>query len=116
MNRFYYTIFYSILPIFNGNIFHWPDTVSGLNKIIFGVLTITTILLICIINIVGYFSVLYIIKHTDLEKKYPKFKPIIKYYENTSIIFLIIEIIFVISILLLIIGLCAQLIYTSHDL
>jgi hypothetical protein len=63
------TLFFALLPFINGNLFNWPDTISGVNKIVLGVLTISTILLYCILNIVFYFGCLYIIKHTELEKK-----------------------------------------------
>lgn len=109
-------ILFALLPIFNGSMFTWSDSISGVNKIILGILIITTILLYCIINIVLYFGCLYLIKHTELEKKYPKLIPIIKYYQNTSIIFLIIEIIFVISTLLVVIGLCTHLLYISNTI
>lgn len=77
---------------------------------------ITTILLYCIINIVFYFGCLYLLKYTEFENKYPKLSPIIKYYQKTSIIFLIIVIIFVILTLLVTIGLCSHLLYISNSI
>lgn len=56
---------YSILPFIHGHILGLVDSVSSINKIILGVLTITIILLYCLINIIGYFCVLYLIKHTE---------------------------------------------------
>jgi hypothetical protein len=106
---------YALLPFINGNLMSSVDSISSINKIILGVLTITITILYCLINIMGYFGCLYIIKHTELEKKYPKLKTIVKYYQNTSVVFLVIEIIFVISILLLVIGLCLHLLYISKD-
>lgn len=111
-----YNVYFALFPFINVNLFSAPDSVSGVNKILFGVLTFTTILLYCLINILGYFGFLYIMKHTELEQKYPKWKPIFKYYENTSIVFLIIEILFVLLSLLLVIGLCVQLLYISKDI
>lgn len=105
--------FYVLFPFIDTNLFNSTNNLSNIQKVLLGVLTTTVILLYCIINIVGYFSVLYIIKHTELEKKYPKFSPIIKYYQNTNIIFLIIEIVFVIFILLLVIVMCSHLLYIS---
>lgn len=78
------SILYAVLPFISGNLFSLPDTLSGLNKMLVGVVTIISILLYCFINLVGYFACIYIIKHTDLAKKYPKFSPIIKYYERRS--------------------------------
>jgi hypothetical protein len=111
MGRNNKTIIYGLLPFINGDLFNLPSTLSSMHKVISGILTICVVLLYCIINIIGYFSCLYIIKHTELEKKYPKLSPIIKYYEKTSIIFLVIEIISVILILLIAIGLCVHLLY-----
>jgi len=111
-------IVYALLPFTFSidNLFSSVNTVSAINRILLGVVTITLILLYSIINIVAYFACLYIIKHTELENKYPKLKPVINYYQNTSITFLIIEIIFVVSTLLLVIGLCLHFIYTSNDI
>jgi hypothetical protein len=111
LNNKYY---FSLLPIINWDIFTVPATMSGLNKIIFGILGFAIILLYSIINIVAYLGIMYIIKYTNLEDKYPKLKPIIKYYQGTSTIFLIIEIIFVIGSLLIIIGLCLHLLYINN--
>jgi len=107
-------VYFALFPFFNLDMFNAPDSLSGVNKIIVGVLTFTIIILYCVLNIVGYFGCLYLIKHTDLENKYPKLKPIIKYYLKTSIVFLIVEIIFVISSLLLIIGVCSHLLYITN--
>lgn len=107
--------YFALLPFINSSLLSAPESLSAVNKIIYGVLTFTIILLYCIINIIGYFGVLYIIKYTDLQTKYPKLSPIIKYYQNTSFVFLIIEIIFVIFSLLLIIFLCIHLLYISNN-
>lgn len=110
-------LLYALFPFtfINDNLFSSVNTVSAINRILLGVVTIALILVYCIINIVAYFACLYIIKHTELENKYPKLKPVIKYYQNTSIIFLIIEIIFVVSTLLLVIGLCLHFLYISNN-
>ena len=108
-------LYLSLIPFINVD--WWPitisapDSLSGLNKLIFSTLIFSVIILWCIINIIGYFGSLYIVKYTDLESKYPKFKPIFKYYLNTSTVFLVIEIVFVLSTLLLIIGICLHLLY-----
>ena len=107
---------YALLPLVTGYITNSVDSISSVNKVISGILIITVTILFCLINIIGYFGCLYIIKHTDLEKKYPKLKPIVKYYQNTSVVFLIIEIIFVFSTLLLVIGICLQLLYIANEI
>lgn len=112
VNNFYF----ALIPFIITNIFSVPESVSAVNKIVFGILTFTTILLYCIINITGYFGILYLMKYTELENKYPKLRPFIKYYQKTNVILLIFEIFFVISSLLLVIVLCLHLLYISKDL
>jgi hypothetical protein len=107
-------LYFALFPFINVDIFNAPTNISGFTKIVFGLLIFNIILLYCIVNIVAYFGIIYIIEHTDLEQKYPKFRPIIKYYKNTSIIFLIIEIIFVILYILVNIGVCLHLLYLSN--
>ena len=109
-------IIYALLPFLNDSILKMPDSLSAVNKIIFGVLIFTIVILYSIINIIGYFGSLYIIKHTELESKYPKWSRIIKYYQKSNIVLLIIEIIFVISVLLFIIGFCIYLLYYSNEI
>ena len=88
-----------------------PDTASGMDKFLFGILSISLILLWCIINITGYFLTLYIIHYTDLANKYPKYTKLINYFKNANIMYIIIEIIFIIIILLSTIAVCIKLIY-----
>lgn len=107
---------YSLLPFITGYITNSVDSISSVNKVISGVLIITVTILFCLMNIIGYFGGLYIIKHTDLESKYPKLKPIVKYYHNTNIVLLIIEIIFVFFVLLFVIGFCIYLLYYSNEI
>jgi len=77
----------TLILLINDFLFNKPDTIEGLNKIILNVLIISTLLLYSIIIIVFYFGCLFIIRNTELENKYPKLKPIIKYYLNTSYFF-----------------------------
>lgn len=112
-NKYYYSLF-PFIPFLGSDILNGPSTLSGINKVILAVLSFTIILLYCILNIVAYAGVLYIIKYNDLEQKYPKLRPIIKYYQNTSIILIIVEIIFVVSSLVLVVGLCLHLLYLGN--
>lgn len=104
----------SLIPFMNLDWLSAPESLYGINKLIFSILIFSVIILWCIINIIGYFGSLYLIKYTDLETKYPKFKPIFKYYLSTSTVFLIVEIVFVISTLLIIIGVCIHLLYITN--
>ena len=40
-------------------------------------------------NVVGYLIALYLVNKYDVETKFPKFKRIIRYYENSSLFFCI---------------------------
>ena len=106
---------YAFLPIINTNLFTAPDSLSGLNKLLYSVLILTSIFLYSIINICGYFGFLYISKYTNLETKYPKIKPILKYFETISIFWLVVEIIFVVSILITIIILTLHLLSIANE-
>jgi len=69
----------------------------------FCVFTLCFIALISFINILGYFSSLYIINKYDYNFKlssYPWIIKIIRYFEKSSIVFIVIEVIFVILSLL----------------
>ena len=61
------------------------------------------IALICFVNVLGYFISLYLINKYDIENKYPKFKKIIRYYEKSTLFFVIFEGILCILILIFVI-------------
>jgi hypothetical protein len=111
INYIYNNVSYSFLPFISLNIPIAPDNLTGFNKVLYGVLTISIILLSCFINIIGYLLTLYLIKYTDIEIKYPRLKPFITYFKNTSLITIIIEIIFFIVTILAVIGVCIKLLY-----
>ena len=54
---------------------------------------LSLITLVCLINIIGYFISIYLINKYDVEKRYPKYIKIIRYFEKSQILFVIIEII-----------------------
>src|SRR2546429_7916713 len=55
-----------------------------------GIFILSLICLLNFINVVGYLSSIYLINKYDIDTKYPKLKKIIKFYENSSLIFVII--------------------------
>jgi hypothetical protein len=77
-----------------------------------GFLTLNLLLLWAIINIVGYFGSLYIIKYTNISDKYPKLIPILNYYEKYSTILIIV--VLVILILFINISLLLYLLYVIY--
>ena len=64
---------------------------SSNSNINYGVFLLSLIALICFINVLGLLSVHILIQKKDYETKYPKFKKIINYYKNTSLVYVIIE-------------------------
>jgi len=58
----------------------------------FNILILSLIVLSCIISVYGSFLSLYLIKRLDLINRYPKLNKIVKYYENSNLLFIAIEI------------------------
>jgi hypothetical protein len=53
--------------------------------------TLSFIVLICFINVFGYIASIYLRSKYDLDTKFPKLKRIIKYYEKSTLFFIILE-------------------------
>jgi len=62
-------------------------------QLAYGVFLLTLVTLFCLRNIIGYISAYFLIQKGNYEVKYPKFARLIHYYKNTTLVFLIIEII-----------------------
>ena len=56
-----------------------------------GIFILSLICLLCFMNVVGYLTSIILIRKYDIETKFPKLKTIIRYFENGSLIFIIIE-------------------------
>ena len=67
------------------------ENINSNSDISYGVFLLSLIALICFINVLGLLSVHILIQKKDYETKYPKFKKIINYYKNTSLVYFIIE-------------------------
>lgn len=65
-----------------------PDA-SQLVNLAFGTFILSLICLLNFFNVVGYLIALYLVNKYDVETKFPKFKRIIRYYENSSLFFCI---------------------------
>jgi len=72
----------------------------------FNISILTIIALICFTNAIAYLLTIYFMKIYSLESKFPIFKKILKYYEKTSLYFIIIELIIGYIILIIIIIIC----------
>lgn len=115
INKFNFNINYCYcgFPLFNLDFIKLPETLTGIQTFLISILTLCIILLWCFINIVGYLGSMYIIKYTQLEEKYPKYKKIINYFVKSNYVFIIIEIILFTFVLLSLIGLCIYLLTLS---
>lgn len=86
-----------------------PETVSNFEKFLISILIISLLTLWSFIDIVGHFIVLYLIDQNKYIEKYPKLKPLINYFKKVNYVFFTFEIIFFISIYLMLIGICISL-------
>ena len=69
-----------------------PADVEPIITYSFNMFILSLITLVCLINIIGYFISIYLINKYDVEKRYPKYIKIIRYFEKSQILFVIIEI------------------------
>jgi hypothetical protein len=58
----------------------------------FSIAVLAIICLISFINLIGYFSSLYIINKYDIQSKYPKIYNYLKHYEKVTLFFIVFEI------------------------
>ena len=70
-----------------------PADVEPIITYSFNMFILSLITLVCLINIIGYFISIYLINKYDVENRYPKYIKIIRYFEKSQILFVIIEII-----------------------
>ena len=80
-----------------------PEGSEKLVQYSFGVLILSLITLICFINVFGYFISLYLIQKYDIERNYSKLRIFIKFFEKSSLVFIVVELIFGFSCLLFLI-------------
>jgi hypothetical protein len=109
-NKFNYNHLLALFPfsLFNINII--PETTSSFDKFLFSLIILGILTLWSFIDIVGHFIVLYLIDHKKIEEKYPRFRFLIKYFKKVNYYFLTFEIVFFISVYLMLIGICIILI------
>lgn len=87
-----------ILSMIDINVEH-----SSMTRLSFSIFVLSLISLLCFINVIVYMMGYVLIQKKDYENKYPKFSGIIKYYKNSSIIYVIIEGVICISCLLVLV-------------
>lgn len=103
----------NILEFFNNWINKIPNNLTDFQSIILGILLLALIALWCIIDIIGYFASLYLVKYVDIETKYPKYKWIVNYFLKANYIFIILQLVYIILIYIFIIGISITMILKS---
>ena len=68
-----------------------PDDASHTVKFAFGVFLLSLVCLLNFINVVGYLTSIYLVNKYNIEEKFPKLKKVIKYYEKSSLFFVVLE-------------------------
>jgi hypothetical protein len=86
------------------NFFTMPDNLSQADQFLSAIIILAVINLWCFLDIIGFLIALYLVKYTDVEKKYPKYKKWINYYNNANFMSIGIEILFILFIHFLVIG------------
>jgi hypothetical protein len=89
----------------------FPDTPTGVHKLIWGIFLITLIAFWCNINIIGSLIVLHIVHNTKWENKYPKIKWLINYFKTVNTIYLTMDVIALLVLYISVLGVCIRLLY-----
>ena len=87
-----------------------PDDALPIINFSFGIFLLAIIALLCFLNVVGYLSAIILLnKYKDnIEIKYPRLKKFLLYFENTSLVYVLIDGILCIIFLLSIIFSCLR--------
>jgi hypothetical protein len=95
MHSFLFTIILKKLNI-DENLFSDIVVYSGAEHTLYhyslGVLATSLVTLFSLINVLGYFISIYLIHKYDIKNKYPKYSKLISYFENSSLVFVIFEV------------------------
>lgn len=77
-----------------------PEDAEVMVSYSFKMFIMSLIALSCFVNLVGYFSSLYLIHSYDIVNKYPRLSIIIKLYEKSTLLFIVVEILLCFAILI----------------
>ena len=89
------------------------DADSSLTQFSYGVFLLSLIALICFINIIGFMIGYILVQRGNYEIKYPKLSRFIKYYKNSTLIYITIEVLLCLICLLLLVFLSLLYVYSS---
>ena len=89
--------------ILNSLNFNIPEDASQMVQYSFSIFLLSLVCLFNFISVVGYLTAIYLVNKYDIETKFPKFKRIIRYYEKSSLFFVVFEGLMCVILLLIII-------------
>ena len=79
------------------------NTDPNIIQFAYAILLLSVIALYCLFNIIGYMTAYIIVQNSNYEEKYPRLKNIINYYKKGSLLFIIIDVIFCVTCLVILI-------------
>ena len=91
--------------------------VSVFVKFLYVIILLSVIIVICLLNVLFYFLIIYLIEDLKILDKFTKFKlpnfvlSLIKLYKNTRKLFIVYEVCFALFIALMLIWLCSRIVY-----
>ena len=75
----------------NGLNIDLPEDASHTVKFAFGIFLLSLVCLFNFINIVGYLTSIILINKYNIEERYPKYSKLIRYFEKSSLFFVVFE-------------------------
>jgi len=100
----------SLFPLFNISSLE-PANLTDFQLLVFYLLLSFLMGLWLYIDIIGTLITLYLIKYTNIEEKYPKYKKFINYFNRTNLIFLGFEIFLFLAFYLYLIFICIKFLF-----
>lgn len=98
----------------NWDLLKWvPENITDFQLFLCSLIVLALVALWCFVDIIGSLFSLYLIKYTDIEKKYPKLKNIIKYYGNINYMYILYQALFLVGVYLILIWTLFSLLYKS---
>ena len=104
------------LPLILSNLdINVSNTDSSIIQLSYAVFLLSLIALYSLINIIGYMTTYILIQIGNYEEKYPRLKKIINYYKKGSLVFIIIDVIFCFTCLLILLISSLTFIYLGNN-
>lgn len=103
VNNYKYNYSFSLAFILSKLDINLSENASSLTQLSFSVFLLSLISFLCVLNIIGVLTAYIFIQKGNYENKYPRFGKLINYYKQSSLLYVIIEIIICLVCLLLLI-------------